>query len=508
MENQESMWYAPSGDTPQASPPVLVPPAKPKKKMPAWGIALILVAVAVLIIGSCLLFRNSAAADPNRPGAAGDLPNDYKSFFDNYFTANEEAEECTIPTVQTTERVTVKLSPAGKTPLSAQEVYERCVPSIVAVSAFPDETSEDSYYWGSGVVLTEDGYILTNSHVVEGTCRARITLWDDTEYDALLVGYDHRTDIAVLKIDAHGLTPAEFTSTDSLLVGDAVYAIGNPLGKEFRSTMTEDGYILTNSHVVEGTCRARITLWDDTEYDALLVGYDHRTDIAVLKIDAHGLTPAEFTSTDSLLVGDAVYAIGNPLGKEFRSTMTEGIISGINRDISHNGVTNSLLQTSAPINEGNSGGALVNVYGQVVGVTNMKMSSQYIGSVSIEGVAFAIPSSTVKTIADSLLESGEVRGRPALGLTVGKIPQAAMEEYDLPAGLYVSAVSEGSDCAAKGIVTGDVLLAANGVELTVNEDLTGIIAPLRVGDELTLTVWHEGETRDITVKLVDVNDVY
>ena len=393
MENQESMWYAPSGDTPQASPPVLVPPAKPKKRMPAWGIALILVAVAVLIIGSCLLFRNSAAADPNHPGAAGDLPNDYKSFFDKYFTANEEAEECTIPTVQTTERVTVKLSPAGKTPLSAQEVYERCVPSIVAVSAFPDETSEDSYYWGSGVVLTEDGYILTNSHVVEGTCRARITLWDDTEYDALLVG-------------------------------------------------------------------------------------------------------------------DAVYAIGNPLGKEFRSTMTEGIISGINRDISHNGVTNSLLQTSAPINEGNSGGALVNVYGQVVGVTNMKMSSQYIGSVSIEGVAFAIPSSTVKTIADSLLESGEVRGRPALGLTVGKIPQTAMEEYDLPAGLYVSAVSEGSDCAAKGIVTGDVLLAANGVELTVNEDLTGIIAPLRVGDELTLTVWHEGETRDITVKLVDVNDVY
>ena len=299
MENQESMWYAPSGDTPQASPPVLVPPAKPKKRMPAWGIALILVAVAVLIIGSCLLFRNSAAADPNHPGAAGDLPNDYKSFFDNYFTANEEAEECTIPTVQTTERVTVKLSPAGKTPLSAQEVYERCVPSIVAVSAFPDETSEDSYYWGSGVVLTEDGYILTNSHVVEGTCRARITLWDDTEHDALLVGYDHRTDIAVLKIDAHGLTPAEFTSTDALLVGDAVYAIGNPLGKEFRSTMTE------------------------------------------------------------------------------------GIISGINRDISHNGVTNSLLQTSAPINEGNSGGALVNVYGQVVGVTNMKMSSQYIGSVSI-----------------------------------------------------------------------------------------------------------------------------
>ncbi len=136
MENQESMWYAPSGDTPQASPPVLVPPAKPKKRMPAWGIALILVAVAVLIIGSCLLFRNSAAADPNRPGAAGDLPNDYKSFFDNYFTANEEAEECTIPTVQTTERVTVKLSPTGKTPLSAQVSMSAAFPPSLRCRPF------------------------------------------------------------------------------------------------------------------------------------------------------------------------------------------------------------------------------------------------------------------------------------------------------------------------------------------------------------------------------------
>ncbi len=424
MENQESLWYACSGDAPQSPAPVNPPAGKPKRKMPAWGIALILVGVAVLIIGSCLLFRGSPSLSPATPGSADELPGDYKSFFENYFTANEETQECTIPRVQTTERVTITLAPAGETPLTAQEVYERCAPSIVAVSAFPDEKSDDSYYWGSGVILTEDGYILTNSHVVEGTCRARITLWDDSEYDALLVGYDPRTDIAVLKIDAHGLTAAEFASTDSLLVGDAVYAIGNPLGKEFRSTMTE------------------------------------------------------------------------------------GIISGINRDISHNGVTNSLLQTSAPINEGNSGGALINVYGQVIGITNMKMSNQYIGSVSIEGVAFAIPSGTVKTIADSLLESGEVRGRPALGITVGKVPQAAMEEYDLPAGLYVSAVSEGSDCAAKGIVTGDVLLAANGTELSVNEDLTGIIAGLGVGDELTLTVWHEGETRDVTVKLVDVNDVY
>ncbi len=424
MENQESLWYACSGDAPEPTAPRRAPARRPKGKLPVWGIALIIVAVAVVIIGSCLLFRGGAGMDPTAPGAADELPRDYKSFFENYFTANEETKECTIPTVQTAKRVTLTLSPAGEAPLTAQEIYEHCAPSIVAVSAFPDETSDESYFWGSGVILTEDGYILTNSHVVEGACRARITLWDDTEYDALLVGYDPRTDIAVLKVSAHGLTAATFASADSLLVGDAVYAIGNPLGKEFRSTMTE------------------------------------------------------------------------------------GIISGINRDISYNGVTNSLLQTSAPINEGNSGGALINVYGQVVGITNMKMSSRYIGSVSIEGVAFAIPSGTVKTIADSLLESGEVRGRPALGVTVGKVPQTAVEEYNLPAGLYVSAVSENSDCAAKGIAAGDVLLAANGVELSVNEDLTGIIADLSVGDELTLTVWHDGETREVTVKLADVNDVY
>lgn len=427
MDNQENTWYVCPDDAAQRP---LRPDKKKKKKMPAWAVALLIVGVAVLIIGSCLLFRGTAAPglsglpSISDPGSSGDLPGDYKSFFENYFTTNEEAKECTIPTVQTTEPVHLTLHAPSGAPLTAQEVYERCVPSIVAVTAYPDAKSDDSFYWGSGVVLTEDGYILTNSHVVEGTCRAQITLWDDTEYEALLVGYDPRTDIAVLKIDAHGLTAAELAATDSLLVGDAVYAIGNPLGKEFRSTMTE------------------------------------------------------------------------------------GIISGINRGISYNGVTNSLLQTSAPINEGNSGGALINVYGQVIGITNMKMSNKYIGAASIEGVAFAIPCSTVKTIADSLLENGEVRGRPALGVTVGKVPQAAMEEYDLPDGLYVSAVSEGSDCAAQGIVAGDVLIAANGTELTANEDLTGLIAGLGVGDTLTLTVWHEGEVRDVTVRLVDVNDVY
>ena len=426
MDHQENAWYICPDDALRHT----LRPAKKRKAMPAWAIALLIVGAAVLIIGSCLLFRDTAAAglsglpSISDPGSNGSLPGDYKSFFENYFTATEKAKECTIPATRPSETVRLTLHPARTEPLPVQEIYARCAPSIVAVTAYPDAKSNDTFHWGSGIILTENGFILTNSHVIEGTCRAQITLWDDTEYEARLVGYDPRTDIAVLKIDAHGLAAAELAATDSLLVGDAVYAIGNPLGKEFRSTMTE------------------------------------------------------------------------------------GIISGINRDISHNGVTNSLLQTSAPINEGNSGGALINAYGQVIGITNMKMSNKYIGAASIEGVGFAIPCSTVKTIADSLLETGEVRGRPALGITVGKVPQTAMEEYDLPGGLYVSAVSEGSDCAAQGIVAGDVVLAANGIALSANDDLTGLIAECSVCDTLTLTVWHEGEVRDVSVKLLDVNDVY
>ena len=133
----------------------------------------------------------------------------------------------------------MELHPTGKGSLSLQEVYSKCAPSVVAVTAFIEEKSDDRYYWGTGIVLTKDGYIVTNAHVVEGSCRARITLWNDAEYDALLVGYDSRSDIAVLKIDAFGLTPAEFCDAEELNVGDQVVAIGNPLGREFRSTMTE-----------------------------------------------------------------------------------------------------------------------------------------------------------------------------------------------------------------------------------------------------------------------------
>ena len=146
--------------------------------------------------------------------------------------------------------------------------------------------------------------------------------------------------------------------------------------------------------------------------------------------------------------------------------------------------------------------------GQVIGITNMKMSSSYAGAVTIEGVGFAIPSITAKRMADGILKDGRVLGRPALGLTVGAIPATAAEHYTLPEGLYITAVSEGSDCAAQGLRAGDVITHVNGNPALTTEDVTGAIAELGVGDAITLRIFREGEEFDVTVKLVDVTDVY
>ncbi len=448
-------WYAQNSSGPAygGAPQ----PQKPKKKHRGLKITMITLAVLVLIVASCLIFRDRRLSDgkssafsfswnmPDQGDSSdsgnggfrfstpdgnddstdnGDYSDNYSDYFDNYFGTYEAADPCTIPTTDASAGLSITLTKPQGEELTLQEIYAKCSPSIVAISAYTDETSDDSYSWGTGIVLSSDGYIVTNAHVIEGTCRAKITLQDNSEYEAQLVGYDSRSDIAVLKIDAAGLTPAEFGVSDSLAVGDDVVAIGNPLGDSFRCTMTN------------------------------------------------------------------------------------GIVSGIDRDISYNGTTLTLIQTNAALNEGNSGGALINMYGQVIGITNMKMSNTYAGSVTIEGVGFAIPSATVKSMADSLLANGEVTGRPALGITVGAIPESAAEHYSLPDGLYVSAVSDGSDCAKQGIQRGDVITAVNGAAVTTTQDVTSLIADMSVGDTLTLTVYRDGKTFDVTVALVDVNDVY
>ena len=282
---------------------------------------------------------------------------------------------------------------------------------------------------------------------------------------------------------------------------------GRPQYREQRAggsgvIISGDGYIVTNTHVLDGAKAVTVTTSDGTEYTGKLVGADAVSDIAVLKIEAQGLTPAEFGDSSSLQVGDDVVSIGNPLGEQLRWTMTNGIISAINRDMVYNGHSMTLLQTNAAINEGNSGGPLINMYGQVIGITNMKALST-----GVEGIGFAIPTASIRPIVNALLADGRVSGRVSIGITVGAVSSAASEYYDLPEGLYISAVAEGSDAEKKGIQSGDMLLAVNGQAVTTTYDVSAVKDGLKVGDTVTLTIYRDGKTFDVDVRLVDTNDL-
>ena len=268
--------------------------------------------------------------------------------------------------------------------------------------------------------------------------------------------------------------------------------------------LTADGYIITNSHVISEADSATVVLSNGLEYEAFLVGEDTQSDIAVLKIEARGLIPASFGNSNEMSVGDGVVAIGNPLGIDFSGTLTDGIISAINRSVDYNGVKLTLLQTNAAINEGNSGGPLFNMYGQVIGITNMKMVNT--SDVTIEGIGFAIPSTTVKEIADQLIAKGKILGRPGIGITVGAVPEAAAEHYGLVSGLYITAVVEGCDAEKQGIKPGDILTHINGQPVATTDDVLVIRDQHRPGDKLTFTIFRDGKSFDVEVELYDQND--
>ena len=262
--------------------------------------------------------------------------------------------------------------------------------------------------------------------------------------------------------------------------------------------LSADGYIITNTHVIEGCSSVEVVLQDDSSYEALLVGMDVPTDLAVLKIDAQNLHPAVFGNSDELQVGDTVVAIGNPLGQELRGTMTDGIISAINRDVDVDGYSMVLIQTTAALNSGNSGGALINEYGQVVGITNMKMSAY---DDTVEGLGFAIPTTTVKTVVDDLIHQGYVSGEPSIGITCYTVTEEMAEEYDLPLGVYVKSVQQNSDAKKQGVFPGDVIVEANGQSITTIEELLALKEGMEAGDVIHFRLWRSGGylERDVTL---------
>ncbi|WP_294515633.1 trypsin-like peptidase domain-containing protein [uncultured Intestinimonas sp.] len=265
--------------------------------------------------------------------------------------------------------------------------------------------------------------------------------------------------------------------------------------------MTADGYIITNAHVIEGAFRADVSLEDGRSFEAKLVGSDESTDLAVLKVEATDLTPAVFGDSDQMVVGDTVVAIGNPMGEQLRGTMTDGILSAINRDMEVDGNTMTLLQTTAALNTGNSGGALVNDQGQVIGITNMKLISN-VSDNTLEGLGFAIPTTTVKPVVDALIAEGVVTGRPTLGVTVRPMYDFEQEEYGVDQGLLVVSVAAGSDAEGK-LEEGDILLTANSTPLHTNDDLLAIRDELQAGDAIDFEVRRGEETLNVCVTLME-----
>ena len=259
--------------------------------------------------------------------------------------------------------------------------------------------------------------------------------------------------------------------------------------------MSEDGYLITNAHVVEGAERVTVKFHDGKQHTGFLVGMDKSSDLAVLKVEATGLAPAEFGNSDHLKVGETAVAIGNPLGEELQGTMTEGIVSAVNRGVEVDGVEMTLIQTSAALNSGNSGGALINGSGQVIGITNMKMMSDYS---TIEGLGFAIPTAVAKPIVDTLIVTGEVVGTPMLGITV-------IESEELEQGLEIHQVERKSDAWEQGLRRGDIIVEAGGQSVNSLDDLSRAKEGLEIGDTITLTVLRDGEELSFTVTLVDSN---
>ena len=257
--------------------------------------------------------------------------------------------------------------------------------------------------------------------------------------------------------------------------------------------LTADGYLITNAHVVAGADKVQVACADNRVLDAALVGFDAREDLAVLKVEADDLTPAEFGDSFALRCGDPVAAIGDPLG--YRSTITDGIVSALDRDVEVDGTSMVLIQTSAAINMGNSGGALINQYGQVVGITTVKIVTD---DGSAESLGFAIPSRRVKYVADTLIAGKQVR-RGIFGFTV-------LTRTAQGGGLTLDSVDKTSDAYAKGLRAGDVLTAADGQSLNAVEDLVRLKQSMGAGDTVSLTYVRSGQSRTVSVALIDPDE--
>ncbi len=261
--------------------------------------------------------------------------------------------------------------------------------------------------------------------------------------------------------------------------------------------ISSDGYIATNNHVIEGASKIIVRLTDGKEYEAKLIGTDAQTDIAVIKLEGVTLEPVKIGDSSQLSVGDTAIAIGNPLG-ELGGTVTNGIISALDREIVLDNQTMTLLQTNAAINPGNSGGGLFNDQGELIGLVVAKSAGS-----NVEGLGFAIPANVVKEVVNSIIDVGYVQGRPVLGVSVVNINSAQMAyQYGVSRmGVYIAGLTEGTKAEKSGLKVGDCIVAIGDTEITSTSDLTKILQNHKVGDQVKVTISRDGKLFSADVEL-------
>lgn len=299
-------------------------------------------------------------------------------------------------------------------------------------------------------------------------------------------------------------TQYAYSAVSKSTIGVVCYKPGftdKPVSQGTGIVVSADGYIATNSHVI-GDSRSdyyvQVITNDGTIYEAKVIGYDSRTDLAVLKINATNLNPATFCDSEYVEVGQDVIAVGNPGGIEFQNSLTKGIVSAIERELELSSQV-TYIQTDAAINPGNSGGPLCNMYGQVIGINTAKISSA-----SYEGMGFAIPSATVKEIIDDLISQGYVNDRVRLGISGAPVSESMQQYYSVPAGILIATITEDGPCDGAGLQVNDILTEIDGEEVTSFSDIYAILAKHKPGDKVVLTVYklEQDKTIEITVTLM------
>ena len=335
-----------------------------------------------------------------------------------------------------------------------------------------------------------------------GYAGAAIRNGSRTDRTAIRQSTRDAVEVSVKRVDGHSqMTAAEVYAgtVNSVVSINSSATTTNVFGQPVESAsagsgfiITADGYIVTNYHVVKGATAVTVTMYNGATYDATVVGGDSDYDVAVLKIEATGLQPVTLGSSADLNVGDAVLAIGNPLG-ELTFSMSQGIVSCCDRAINVDGTPFKMIQVDASINPGNSGGPLMNLYGEVVGIVSAKYSSY--ASTTVEGLGFAIPMDDVQTIITDIMENGQVTNKAYMAITAGSMTESMASQYrmDIAKGVFVFSTVPGGAGEKAGLKLGDVITKLNDTEITSMEDLSAAKKNFRAGDTVTLTVYRDGQ---------------